>query len=131
MPNWTSNTLTIVSENMDLLAKVEHEITSVEKDEFTGKTIRLIDFNRIVPMPKTIDTDTVGCEADSFRYYCLKSGKGMLKDYSRYFSERKFQRPRAWSFQAVKKEVNFFFELQSSRNFNSRSNRKQLTNSGG
>lgn len=90
MPNWTSNTLTIVSKNMDLLAKVEHEITSVEKDEFTGKTIRLIDFNRIVPMPKTIDTDTVGCEADSFRYYCLKSGKGMLKDYSRYFSKREF-----------------------------------------
>lgn len=90
MPNWTSNTLTIVSKDMDLLTKIEHEITSVEKDELTGKTIRFIDFNRIVPMPKTIDTDTVGCEADSFRYYCLKSGKGMLKNYSRYFSEREF-----------------------------------------
>lgn len=42
MPNWTSNTLTIVSKDMDLLTKIEHEITSVEKDELNGRHLFLL-----------------------------------------------------------------------------------------
>lgn len=90
MPNWASNTLTIVSENMNLLKRIKDDITIKCKGEKKGKTISVIDFNRIVPMPKTMESDWVGGEADSFRYYCLKSSKEIPEGYNRCFKPMEF-----------------------------------------
>lgn len=76
MPNWTYNTMTITSDSHTLLEKIKNELIGENE---------LLDFNKVIPMPETMNVISGSYEEDRLKYYCLKTNTPMPENLSHYF----------------------------------------------
>lgn len=69
MPNWVVNKVKFSSRGKEIIDK----ITSTNNDE------EYVDFNKIIPMPKTLNITSGGNDRDAIQYALLKMDKSQLK----------------------------------------------------
>ena len=69
MPNWVVNKVKFSSRSKEIIDK----ITSTNNDE------EYVDFNKIIPMPKTLNITSGGNDRDAMQYALLKMDTLQLK----------------------------------------------------
>lgn len=75
MPNWTSNDVTIVCKSAEQAREIAALVMSADNE---------FDFDRIIPMPETLDIEESGKTRLDLAFYCKSKG---LQNPSRYSAE--------------------------------------------
>lgn len=75
MANWIHNKITIESEDNSLLEKIEEELKGDNGS---------LDFNKVIPMPGTMNGEAGGPEGDRLKYFCLKTNTPLPKNLGKY-----------------------------------------------
>lgn len=75
MANWIHNELTIELEDNSLLEKIEEKLKGDNGS---------LDFNKVIPMPKTMNVESGSLEGDRLKYFCLKTNTPMPNNLGKY-----------------------------------------------
>ena len=114
MPNWVINKVKFSSRGKEIIDK----ITSTNNDE------EYVDFNKIIPMPKTLNITSGGNDRDAMQYALLKMEKSQLKQtieklketstsfYGNYF--KKIYSHKKYTLEELKKVAKEFEEKLNS-----------------